>query len=257
VEQLRNIRTGWNASDREKFFSWFLQPNDAQAHPPELLRYFREAGRKYVDGAWCNRYLRDFRRQAASTLSAEERAALQPLLARPVAQAQAVPAHERPFVREWKMADLASDLEQPRKTSLERGRQALADAQCLSCHRFGNDGGVAGPELTGAGAKYSARDLLESILEPSKVLSDQYQNHTVFLKDGDSVSGRLISDSDKEVVLETDRLSGVVEKVSREKVAELRASPLSPMPRGLANVLTKDEILDLIAYLRSGVIGAK
>ncbi len=250
IEQLRNVREGWSLEDRKIYFSWFLKPRDPQAHPPEILQYFKDVGRSYVDGAWFDRYLRDFRRQAIAALNDDERRALEPLLNAPVSLAQNIPATNRQFVRDWKMEDFGGQL-QSATPNLSRGRQALVDAQCLTCHRFGNDGGIVGPELTGVGSKYSARDILESILEPSKILSDQYQNHTAILKDGDSISGRLISENEKEVVLETDRLSGTTEKIPRDKVARLMPSKLSPMPEGLANVLTRDEVLDLIVYLRA------
>jgi putative heme-binding domain-containing protein len=215
-----------------------------------LLVWFKDAGRAYVDGAYFDKYLREFRREAIATLTPEEKNALGPLLEEPTAPAQNLPATDREFVREWKMTDFLGVLEAPREANLARGRQAFVDAQCLSCHRFGNDGGMAGPELSGAGSKYSARDLLESILEPSKVLSDQYQNHTLFLKDGDSFSGRLVAESDLAVILETDRIAGVKETFKLADVEAIRPSALSPMPEGLVNVLEKEEILDLIAYLR-------
>ncbi len=253
VEQLRNVRDGWTLEDRQAYFSWFLKPRDPQAHPPEIIQYFKDVGRSYVDGAWFDRYLRDFQRQAAATLTFAERQALAPLLSAAVSPALNVPANNRRFVREWKMADFDVELLKGSAPDFARGRQALADAQCLTCHRFGNDGGIVGPELTGVGSKYSTRDILESILEPSKVLSDQYQNHTAGLKDGESISGRLVADSDKEIILETDRLSGTTEKIPREKVATLAPSKVSPMPEGLVNVMSKEEILDLIAYLRTGL----
>jgi putative heme-binding domain-containing protein len=253
IEQLRNVREGWNLEERKSFFKWFLKPRDPTAHPAEVLQYFKDVGRSYVDGAWFDRYLRDFRRQAIATLTPEERKELEPLLSKPILPAQNIPANNRTFVRSWKMEDLLPELGKEQSPNLGRGRQALVDAQCLTCHRFGNDGGMAGPELTGVGSKYSARDILESIIEPSKVLSDQYQNHTAILKDGDTITGRLVSDSEKEVVLETDRLSGTTDKIPRSQLANLVRSPLSPMPEGLANVLTKEEILDLIAYVRAGV----
>lgn len=251
VELLRGAEEGWTTKDRREFLAWFNKPRDPKAHPPEILKYFREVGRSYVDGAYFDKYLRDFRREAIAALTPEERAELQDLITAPVVQAQNIPASSREFVREWKMADLLPELEGARTPNLERGRQAFVDGQCLACHRFGNDGGMAGPELTGAGSKYTARDLLESIIEPSKVLSDQYQNHLVILKDGDVYTGRLLGQSDKEVTLETDRVTGAKEKFERSKVEALRRSPLSPMPEGLVNILSKEEILDMIAYLRA------
>lgn len=252
IEQLRNVREGWTIEDRRIFFEWFLKPRDPKAHPPELLQYFKDVGRSYVDGAYFDRYLRDFRRQAIATLTAEERKELGPLLERPIVQAQSIPANNRSFVKDWKLEDLVPELNKSRKPNLARGRQAFVDAQCLTCHRYGNDGGIVGPELTGAGSKYSARDILESIIEPSKIINEQYQNHTAILKDGDSFSGRLVQQSEAEVILETDRLTGNTEKIPRANISEVRPSQLSPMPSGLVNTLSKDEIFDLVAYLRGG-----
>jgi putative heme-binding domain-containing protein len=253
VELLRNVKQGWTRSDREKFFSWFLPGTNQKSKGKDLEKYFADVNRSYVDGASYDRYLRDFRRQAIATLSADEKKQLQPLLAMPITQAQTVPANPREFVRAWKMEDLLPDLGKPHQPNFAKGRQAFVDAQCLTCHRFGNDGGASGPELTGAGSKYSERDLLESIIEPSKIISDQYQNHTVFLKDGEVLIGKLVTDSDDEVVVETDRVAGTKEKMSRSNVEQIKPAALSPMPEGLMNVLSKEEILDLLAYLRAGV----
>ena len=71
------------------------------------------------------------------------------------------------------------------------------------------------------------------------------------MKDGELFSGRLIADNEREVVLETDRLAGSKEEFPKNAVDWLRPSPVSPMPEGLANVLTREEILDLIDYLRA------
>ncbi len=252
VEQLRNAREGWSMEDRKLFFSWWQKPRSSKEHPPELLKYFQDVGRSYVDGAWFDRYLRDFRRDAIATLSPEEKSELTSLLNTPLKGSLQVPFRTRNFVREWKMEDFASELGQQSPRNVERGRQAFVDTQCLMCHRFGNDGGVVGPELTAAGSKYSARDILESILEPSKVISDQYGNSIATLKDGDSITGRLVSQNDEEVVIETDRLNGTQEKIPRKNVTELKPSPISPMPDDLVNVLSKEEVLDLVAYIRAG-----
>jgi putative heme-binding domain-containing protein len=215
-----------------------------------MTKFFADVNRSYVDGASYDRYLRDFRREAIATLTPDERKHLEPLLAKPITQAMLVPGKAREFVRDWKLEDLAAELGKPRQPDLSRGRQAFVDAQCLNCHRFGNDGGTSGPEITAVASKYSERDLLESIIEPSKIINEQYQDHTVILEDGDAFTGRLVSNSDKEVILETDRLSGTKEKIDRTRIRQIRPATLSPMPSGLINVLTKEEILDLLAYLR-------
>jgi putative heme-binding domain-containing protein len=253
VAQLRNVRRGWSMAERKRFFSWWLKPRENLQHTPGMAKWFADAGRPYVDGAWVDKYLREFRADAIATLTPEERTALTPLLAKPFEKARLVPGTGRTFVREWTMADLAPDLDRVSSgRNFARGRQAFVDAQCLACHRFGNDGGSAGPELTAAGSKYDLRSLLESIVEPSKVINEQYRNTMVLLKNGDSIMGHLVSDIDDVILIETNPLSSARQKVERQAIKEIRPSELSPMPGGLLDVLSKEEILDLIAYLQSG-----
>jgi putative heme-binding domain-containing protein len=257
VNQLRNVRSGWSTVDRRRYLQWWLQPREKLAHPPELAKWFADAGRAYVDGAWVDKYLREFRRDAIAGLSAEERIDLMPLLNTPFQKARLVPVVNRAFVREWTMADLLPDLDRiSANRNLERGRQVFAEAQCLACHRFGNDGGAIGPELTAAGSKYDRRSLLESILEPSKVINEQYQNSTVSLKNGDGFSGRIVRDTTEEVIMEVDPLTGTRERFSRAEIDQVTVSRLSPMPDGLVNTHTREEILDLLAYLGSGTTQA-
>ena len=108
-----------------------------------------------------------------------------------------------------------------------------------------------GPELTAASSKYSRRDILESILEPSKVISEQFQNITIIKKDGDDVSGRLVDEDGKRIVIQPSPLNPERVEIKKGDIAERRVSKVSPMPEGLANQLTENEILDLLAYIES------
>jgi putative heme-binding domain-containing protein len=253
VAQLRNIRSGWSLADRRRYFEWWLKPRDSLPRPPELVRWFADASRRPVDGAWVDKYLREFHRDAVAGFSAEERQQLAPLLRSPLQKSQQIPATNRKFERAWTVADLLPDLDRVSTgRNFERGRKAFADAQCLACHRFGNDGGAIGPELTAAGSKYDRRSLLESILEPSKVINEQYQQHTVTLRNGDSLSGRLLRDTSDEVILETDAVSGTRERFARGDVERVMPAALSSMPNGLVDILSREELLDLLTYLESG-----
>jgi putative heme-binding domain-containing protein len=253
IAQLRNGRSGWSIADRRRYFEWWLKPRESLPRAPELAQWFADAGRRPVDGAWVDKYLREFHRDAVATLKAEERQQLAALLRAPLQKSQQVPASNRKFERAWTMAELLPDLDRASTgRNFERGRQAFVDAQCLACHRFGNDGGSIGPDLTAAGSRYDRRSLLESILEPSKVINEQYQQHTVTLRNGESVSGRLLRDTAIEVVLETDALSGARERFPRAEVERLAPAVLSSMPSGLVDVLSREDILDLLAYLESG-----
>jgi putative heme-binding domain-containing protein len=106
--------------------------------------------------------------------------------------------------------------------------------------------------LGGAASKYTAHDLLESILEPSKVISEQFENTTVIWKDGEGVTGRIVDEDDKKVVLQTNPLGSEREEIAKSEIAERHPSKVSPMPESLASQLTKEEILDLVAYIQAG-----
>src|SRR5581483_5250656 len=94
----------------------------------------------------------------------------------------------RKFVHNWQMDDIVPLLEQTTHgRSFEKGKAALSATQCLKCHRFKGDGGALGHDLSGVGNRFSARDLLESIILPSKVISDQYASKTVVTSDGQIV----------------------------------------------------------------------
>ena len=92
---------------------------------------------------------------------------------------------------------------------------------------------------------------MESILEPSKVVDAKYHTTTWVLSDGRAVTGRAIMVNDKEVGVETDPLTGASEKILRAEIESSHPSTVSPMPQGLLDTLTLEEILDLVALLRT------
>lgn len=250
---LRHVRENWTPQTRREFFSWWLKPRGHLQPDRDLEKWFQEVNRGYVDGAYLDKYLNDFRRDALKTLTPEERKELADLLNIPVQKATMVPQPPRKFVREWKMADLVGELERPLTSrNLARGRQAFIDAQCLSCHRFGNDGGITGPELTAVGSKYDPRSLLESILEPSRVINEQYSASIVTTSDGETYSGRVIRKDENQTVVEIDPVSGARQELKTSEISNIQPAKVSTMPSGLVNILTRDELLDLLAYLRSG-----
>jgi putative heme-binding domain-containing protein len=121
---------------------------------------------------------------------------------------------------------------------------------CAACHRFANEGGSIGPDLTAVAGRFSLHDLLESIVEPSKVISDQYQAINLRLKNGDVISGRVGNLNGSEInVIEDMFEPGKMTNVKRADIESIEPSKVSPMPEGLLNSLQLDEIQDLVAYL--------
>lgn len=247
---LRNVKSGWSLDERKRYFAWFQ--NRKKDHSAETVQWFKDVGRDYSDGASLNNFLKNLRKFAIGTLNDSEKLELASLISDAPATAAAKPKREYKMVREWTMADLAGDLDRAGKgRSFTNGRDAFAAAQCLQCHRFGNEGGAIGPDVTAVASRFTRADLLSSIIEPSKVVSEQYQNITVVKKDGDDVTGRLVEETDAKLVLVPNQLTGDKVEVKKSDVQSRAASKLSPMPEGLVNVLTKDDILDLLAYIES------
>ncbi len=159
----------------------------------------------------------------------------------------------RQFLHNWQADDLAPLLEKAAKgRSFEKGKAAYEATQCAKCHRFRNEGGDTGPDITGVGGRFDARYILEALIEPSKVISDQYVNSIFELTDGRVVNGRVINQTADKLLIRTDPFARELTEVLKTDVAERLPSKVSEMPQGLINVLTQEEILDLIAYLRSG-----
>ncbi len=160
------------------------------------------------------------------------------------------PIAARIFVKEWAVADLAPRGKELEDRDLARGRHVFEAARCAECHRFDGTGGSTGPDLTGAGARYSAEDLLLAILEPSRDLTDQYQDTEVWTTDGVVHLGRIIEEDGEWVTLmppppnEAERID-----VPRAEIKLRRPHPTSRMPKSLLDGFRREDALDLIAYL--------
>ncbi len=260
IVALRLAKSGWTVEDWKRCLSWFQTGADAGGtdsiprsakHPATFEQWFADVGNKPGNGASYGNFIKKLKADIVGKIPEAERAQLASLITdKPAAVVK--PAAPRKFVRDWKMADFADDMAKPsRARSYARGKEAYTAAQCVLCHRFNDEGGAVGPDLSGASAKYSKRDLLESILEPSKVLSDQFQNIIVTTKDGEDTVGRIVEENDKVLVLVPNPLTGDRVEIKKSNVKERAASKLSPMAEGLVSILTREEILDLLAYLES------
>jgi putative heme-binding domain-containing protein len=125
----------------------------------------------------------------------------------------------------------------------------LAKATCATCHRVGEHGGLVGPDLTKIGAIRSGRDLIESLVAPSATFAQGYEPYLVTLKDGDSLSGVRVRQSDDTFVLRD--ASGNEVRLEPAQIDNVRRSQVSIMPEGLLAAVGPEEIRDLLAYLQS------
>ena len=114
-----------------------------------------------------------------------------------------------------------------------------------------------GPDLTAVGRRFNQQNLLEALVDPSKVVSDQYQATLFSLTDGRQVAGRVINlNAGNYLVLENMMNPGALTPIEVEQIDEMAPSPVSMMPQGLLDSFTEDEIRDMVAFLRTGAADA-
>ena len=152
------------------------------------------------------------------------------------------------------MTDFATGLDAvAQKRDAARGKKLFAETGCAQCHRLGSDGGFIGPDLTAVSSRFDRRTLLESVIEPSKVVAEVYRPATITLKSGAIYDGRVVSEDAQSLVLAINPADpDQRRRLLKADIAEQRVSELSPMPAGLFDTLTREEILDLLAWVESG-----
>jgi putative heme-binding domain-containing protein len=240
AKSLRLLKTGWTRNLRERYLKWFHR------------------AASYKGGASFGNFVASIKKDAIANLPAAEKTALKQII-------EAVPKVKTPleliaesmagrsFVKEWKLKDLEPLLSKGLTgRNYANGRRMFGTAACVACHRFAGEGGAIGPDLTGAGGRFSPKDLLESTIDPSKEVSDQYAPIVVTLLNDNRVTGRVMNLSGDSMRLNTNMFDpNETENIDRKQIKSIEHSKISMMPEGLMNMLTKDEILDLLAYLIS------
>ena len=135
----------------------------------------------------------------------------------------------------------------------QRGEKALEKADCIKCHRFGNRGETIGPDLTAVSRRFQTKEILESILFPSQVISDQFASKIVVTDAGLIYTG-IVGDGGRDAIV-LFQSDGQKVRIPRSAIEEMAPSKTSIMPEGLLNRLTLDEIIDLFALLLSPAKG--
>ena len=165
------------------------------------------------------------------------------------------PATPEPKVTEWKLADFAADLDKVGAgRNLAGARENFAKLACVQCHKLGQDGYAYGPDLTEVTKRMKSdrSALLTEILEPSKVIGDRYKNYVFELNDGEELVGMIVKEDADIVTVQTGPSETLIQPVKVSNIKKRDPQSSSMMPMGLLNMLTKEQILDLLAYIESG-----
>lgn len=240
ARSLRFVTAGWNKELRTAYLEWFLKAAN------------------YRGGASFDKFIEFIRNDVIATFTEAEKTELSALIEKKPERISAIEnvgaifAGRTPTM--WTLEELSAAAETGmQQRDFENGRKMFAAAACYACHRFGDGGGMNGPDLTGSGGRYSPHDFLDQIINPSKEINEQFAPIIVTLNNGDIVSGVVVNLSGDGVTLNTD-LSDPNQRtnVDRKEVKSIEVSKVSPMPPMLLSMLTKEEVLDLVAYVLSG-----
>ena len=162
---------------------------------------------------------------------------------------------EQPKITEWKLEDLTPDLSKVGYgRNPERGRDLVTKLACIQCHKLGQTGYAYGPDLTDVFARYKndRTNVLQQILEPSKIIDDRYRNVAFDLTDGEPVTGMILKEDADKVTIQSGPADSLIQTLKKSRIQQRRAQTSSPMPVGLLNSLSKEQIFDLLAYVTSG-----
>ena len=240
AKSLRFAKKGWSDDSYKKVFNWFAISDS------------------YGGGASFKIFISEIKKDTLKLLSAEQKKKYADAInAKVTAKTRVNPALEmmskRGFYKNWTVADFKDKLKSPLKgRNFENGKNFFGAANCTSCHRIGEYGGIIGPDLTGSGGRFAPLDLLEAIIEPSKQISDQYNSINISLKDGTVINGRIANLKEDSLRIITDLYNpGVMTSVKRSDIKSIEDATISMMPPGLINLMKNEEVLDLLAYILS------
>lgn len=232
---LRVVDDGWTDATREALAGW--------------TALARSWGGGYSFPGYVRRVSRD-----VEELFGEEYAQLFEDEAEPGPSWTPPPAYGgAPWGYDATLAFLRGGLEADRRSAAE-GARVFAET-CARCHPMGafqsdSGGGSLGPDLEGVTRRFPRADLLESIVEPSRVIPAAYRARDVFLVGGAVESGLVIEEGPDGLLLA--RSDGSTVSIAADEVDEARESSLSTMPAGLLHGLTLEQVADLFHFLDTG-----
>jgi putative heme-binding domain-containing protein len=231
---LRNLKEGWTLDQRKTYFSWFTK------------------ARQWSGGNSYQKFLTNIENDAFANATDAERLAIEALGIRKPYVAPELPKPRGPGRAYTAEEVVALASERLTGRNFRNGERMYAAARCVVCHRYGGDGGATGPDLTQLAGRFTLKDLTDSIVEPSKVISDQYKATVVRTDDGQVVTGRIVSESPDEITLVVDPENAAkVQVIAKSSIEAQSPSAVSLMPKDLINGLNENEVLDLLAYLLS------
>jgi putative heme-binding domain-containing protein len=211
------------------------------------VRYTAEAALGANESAWRPAYLRGEFAKADPAA----RKLLDGIISSGKRGAEAVPYLQVLLGKEPQPAEVRNKAMQAladlRGGNVENGKQVFR-RNCTACHKVFNEGADFGPDMAKVGMRLSRYKIVESLIDPNAEIEAKYLSTRVVTADGKSITGLLVSETEKDLVLFDGKEKRTVKKEDIDERATLKQSS---MPEGLAGTIAPVEFLDVIAFLTS------
>jgi len=237
---LMNTKAGWTPELQEKYFAWFKKA------------FGYKGGVSYIG------FINKARLAALNNVPEDKREHYREVSGEALLTEEGNDLADAPEAkgpgRRWKLEEAVPLVEAGLSNrNFEQGKLMFEAGRCNLCHMMRGEGGAIGPDLTQLGTRFSSKDMLESIIEPNKTVSDQYAATVFTMKDGSSILGRLISENDNTYTVSQNPFAPeTLREIPKQDVANTKYSYISTMYPGLINGMNEEELKDLIAYLMAG-----
>ena len=129
----------------------------------------------------------------------------------------------------------------------ERGKKVFTKATCATCHKAEGQGIDIGPDLSGIGTKLSKQAIYEAILNPASGIATGYVAYRIVMENGQVHTGLIVSETEKLLLLKLP--GGAVVELEQDEILEKTKPSTSAMPTGLLQLMTVNELIDLVEYL--------
>lgn len=234
---LKEVQSGWSREDRKYYLTWV---ND-------LLE---KSG-----GSYYKEYVKRIRSTILEAVPEKEAFELQYLMGdvrkTDLSKLPNPKGPGRAWTVETALKSVGTD--HVTKANLKNGEIMFQAGRCSVCHQLGQIGGGVGPILTHLGKRSDNKFILESILKPHDVVSDQYEQHEIILNDGSAILGRIVmEENDTLSIVQSGFAPEQITKIKLEDIQSKKTSKVSMMPPGLINGMNPKELRDLMGYLVSG-----
>lgn len=236
---LSDTKNGWTTESRDKYFKWLYKAYGYKGGR-HFLEYLNEAKKLALAKVPSDKY------KYYDSISTNKKSLTT------VRDWVRIMSDGGPG-RQWKLQAALDTVEVLENRDYQTAKDMFTGAACNTCHTMRGEGGTIGPDLTQLGTRFSKRDILESIIEPNKVISDQYASTVFVMKDGTSVIGKLSKEDDnKYYVSQNPFAPDQLKELNKKEVTSTKLADISLMPPLLINNLNPERLRDLMAYLVSG-----